>query len=191
MKRLLLLTVVVLGVSSLAFAQYQPGSIDVYTDAGQVSCNFVDPGGNSLIQVYIFHTHTTGATASQFKLEVPPSAVWSHLGDQWNMPTTIGTSVSGVSLGYGSCQGQLADIHLGTVNFFSFTASAVCDLMSIIPDPASPSGLVEIVDCQTNPNTTKYLLEKGGQGRVNSDGSCDCTVAVHETTWGGIKALYD
>ena len=189
MKRLLLLTVVVMSVASFAFAQ-DPGSIDVYADGGQGSCNFVDVGGSSLIQVYIFHTHTTGSTASMFKMEIPPSAVWNHLGDQWNMPTTIGTSVAGVSLGYGSCQGQVADIHLGTVNFFTNTASAVCDLISIIPHPGAPTGLVEMVDCSL-PSPIKYTLTKGGQGRVNNDGSCSCTVAVEETTWGGIKALYN
>ncbi len=187
MKRLLLLTVVILSVSSLAFAQYQPGSIDVYTDAGQGSCNFVDAGG--LVTVHFFHTHTTGATAAQFMLEVP--ATWSHLGDLWNTATSIGTSVVGVSLGYGVCSGQSADFNLGSANFFGGSVGA-CELISIVPDPTAPTGLVELVDCLKPPDgPNKFTLTKGGQGRVNNDGTCSCTVAVHETTWGGIKALYD
>lgn len=185
MKKTLLLALMTLCVSSIAFAQYDPGSIDVYSDQGQGSCNFVDAGG--LLQVFVFHTHTDGATASQFKIETPPSANWLHFGDLWQFQTVIGSAPVGVSIGYGSCLGQLGDIYLGAVNFNSTTPAAVCDLISVVPDPASLSGLLEIVDC----TATKFTKDRGGQGRVNSDGSCDCSVPVRETTWGGIKALYN
>jgi hypothetical protein len=185
MKKTLLLAFLTLCVSSIAFAQYDPGSIDVYSGQGQASCNFVDAGG--LVSVYLFHTHTDGSTASQFKLETPPSAVWQHFGDLWQFQTVIGSSPTGVSLGYGSCLGQLGDIYLGAANFNSTTPAGVCDLISIVPDPTAPSGLVEFVDCAA----VKWTKDRGGQGRVNSDGSCDCSVPVRETTWGGIKALYN
>jgi hypothetical protein len=183
MKRLLLLTVVVLSVSSMAFAQV--GMINVYADAGQASCNFVDLG--ALVQVFLFH-EGGGATAAQFLLEVP--AAWMHLGDTWNTATSIGTSISGVSLGYGACLGGVTPFNLGSVNFFG-SAAAACERVSIVPDPASLTLMVELVDCVL-PKPNKFTFAEGGSGTINSDGSCQCNIIpVRETTWGGIKALYN
>ena len=185
MKKILLLAVVMLGVSSVAFGQYDPGAVNVYSDQSQSSCNFTDAG---FMTVYFFHTHTDGATASQFKLELPASGVYNHFGDLWQFQTVIGSSISGVSVAYMVCQGQNNDIYLGSATFGTVTPAGVCEMLSIIPDPGAPSGLVEIIDC----TATKYTIPVGGVGRVNSDGSCQCEIVpVQETTWGGIKALYD
>jgi hypothetical protein len=185
MKKSMLLVVVLLLVSSLAFAQYDPGSIDIYTDVSQSSCNFTDTGG--LIEMYYYHTHTDGATASSFRVEFSEGAAWTHLGSTWNFATVIGSHDDGWDVAYGNCLGQNSDIYLGLSNFFG-NSSPACGLISIVPGQGL-SGLVEVIDCAIP--AAKWTLDRGGQARVNNDGSCSCTVPVQETTWGGIKALYD
>jgi len=177
MKRTLLIGLCLTMVASLAFAQ--AGSIGVFSDATGVNCNFTDTGG--LVQVYIMHVNTPGATASQFKLEVP--ADWTHLGDTWNFPTIIGVSIDGVSVAYGGC--FPAPIALGAINFFGSAAPA-CTMINVVADPASLSGSIEAVDCEEF-----KVFPTGGAGIVNPDGTCDCSTPVQETTWGGVKALYN
>jgi hypothetical protein len=180
MKRAMIIACCLVFGASMAFAQ--AGSIGVFSDAGATSCNFVDGGG--LVQVYISHVYTDGATASQFKLAAP--AGWTHLGDTWNFTTVIGTSINGVSVAYGAC--FVGPIALGVVNFFGAAAPG-CTMIAIVADPASPSGDIEAVDCAL-PDPGK-MFPTGGAGRVNSDQTCDCNVPVQDTTWGGIKALYE
>ena len=90
MKRSVLIAFMLMLSASMVFAQ--AGSIGVFSDVGGTDCNFAD--GGSLVTVYMLHVNSPGATAAQFKLAVP--AAWMHLGDNWQFPTIIGTSVAGV-----------------------------------------------------------------------------------------------
>ncbi len=189
MKRILLLTVAVLCLAVLAFAQADDvGSIDIFSDGAFTSCNVTDASG--LVPVYVVHTHAgDGAAASQWKLDMG-NVVMTFVGSFSPYATVIGTPLEGVSVAYGSCISDPNNLIM-TVNFIGVGASPTCSIMSIVPDPVALSGMVEIVDCTPEPNGPfKITLEKGGQARVNPDLSCDCTVPVRETTWGGIKALY-
>jgi hypothetical protein len=179
MKRSVLIAIALISIASLAFAQ--AGSIGVFADAGGTSCNFIDTAG--LVQVHFYHLNVPGATASQWRLDVT-AAGWSHLGDMMNFPTVIGTSVGGISVGYGGC--FPAPINLGMANFFG-TAAAACTMVSIVPDPASLSGEIEGVDCGV---PAVKVFPTGGVGYVNADVTCECNIPVEETTWGGVKALY-
>jgi hypothetical protein len=178
MKRSVLIALVIVCSASMAFAQ--AGSIGVFSDAGGASCNFTDAG--SLVQVYYYHLNAS-ATASQWKLDLG-GLMWTHLGDTMNYPTVIGTSVTGISIGYGAC--IAAPNALGVSNFFG-SAAAPCSMIKIIPDPASLSGEIEAVDCSV---PAVKVFPTGGAGIVNADGSCQCNVPVEETTWGQMKALY-
>ena len=179
MKRSMLIAFCLLFGASMVFAQ--AGAVGVFSDAGGTNCNMVDAGG--LVQVYINHVYTTGATASQFMLQPPVG--WTHLGDMWNFSTVIGSSILGVSVAYGGCfSGPIA---LGVVNFFG-ASSPSCTIISIVADPAAPSGLIEGVDCAL-PDPGKFF-PTGGSAVINPDGTCDCSIPVRDTTWGGVKALY-
>jgi len=165
-------------VASLAFAQ--AGSIRIASDATGADCNLVDAGG--LVTVHLLHVDAPGATASQFRLDVSATG-WMHLGDTWNFATVIGTSTLGVSVAYGGCfPGPIA---LGAINFFG-TNAAPCTMINIVEDPEALSGNIEAVDCESF-----KVFPTGGAGIVNSDGTCDCSTPVQETTWGGVKALYN
>lgn len=189
MKRILLSTVAVLCVAGLAFAQSDVGSIDIFSDGGYTDCNVTDGGG--LIPVYVVHSHATdGARASQWMLELGVGVTMASVGSSSPFPTAIGNPLTGISIAYGNCQ-TAANTLIMTVNFFGSGTSETCSLLSIVADPAALSGMVEIVDCLEPPaGPNKITLEKGGQARVNPDLTCDCTVPVQETTWGGIKSLY-
>jgi hypothetical protein len=152
-----------------------PGIIGVYSDATGASIDFVDTGGT--ISIYIFHFDHNGSIAAQFKLDLFNTG-WTWLGDSWNTPTAIGSSVSGVSLGYGGC--APAPTYLGVVNVTG-TASPSCRFIQIVPDPSAPTGEIEVVDCVGN-----KLTGSGAWGYVN----CEDRDPVRSTTWGQIKAMY-
>lgn len=177
MKRSVLIAFMLVLSASMVFAQ--AGSIGVFADAGATNCNFADAGG--LVQVNIVHVNSPGATASQFKLATP--AGWVHLGDTWNFATVIGSSIAGVSVAYGTC--LASPVALGAVNFFGASVTA-CTLFGIVADPSALSGEIEAVDC-----ASFKVFPTGGSGIVNPDVDCNCTTPVQETTWGGVKALYN
>jgi hypothetical protein len=78
----------------------------------------------------------------QFKVQVS-SQSWSHLGDEWSFPTVIGTSVSGVAIGFGGCLST--PVYLGVARFYA--AEITCTDLSIVGDPTTLSGQIEVVDC--------------------------------------------
>ena len=179
MKRLVLIALIVVCTAGVASAQL-PGSIGVFSDAAGTSCNFTDVGG--LVQVHMFHLWTDGSTACTFQLVVP--AGYTHLGDIMNYAAIIDNTVAGISIGYGTC--VPGPNYLGYANFLGAIAPA-CSYISIVPHPSAPSGDIEAVDC--NVPEVKFF-PTGGQGIVNPTVDCDCNVPVEETTWGGIKSLY-
>jgi hypothetical protein len=175
MKRSVLIVLAVMVFATTAFAQ---GNIGVFSDLAAADCNWTDAAAG-LQAVHIFHVNSTGATVSQWKLDAP--ATWSHLGDNADFPLVIGTSIEDCSVSYGSCaQGTFK---LMTVNFFGSGLEAACTLFGIVAAPGKAG--VQIIDCADN-----RFFPPGGSGIVNSDGTCDCDVPVEDTTWGGIKALY-
>jgi len=174
MKRTLLIGVCMVFCASMAFAQN--GSIAVFSDIDGADCNFADAGG--LVQVYIWHANSPGATASEWMLEVPG---WTHLGDLPDFELVIGKSTTGASISYEAC--LLGNFKLMTVNFLGSAAPA-CELIRIVAAPSKPG--VRAVDCEEN-----SLLIPGGEGRINPDGTCTCAVPVKETNWGKIKSLYN
>jgi hypothetical protein len=176
MKRSVLVVLALMLTASVAFAQN--GSIAVFSDAGASDCNFADAG--SLVQVYIWHVNTPGATASEWLLDVSQVG-WTHLGDTADFNLVIGVSITGASLSYEACLS--GSFKLMTVNFFGSVADP-CALIGIVAAPNKPG--VRAVDCAEN-----SVIITGGQGRVNPDGTCQCTTPVEETTWGSIKAQYN
>jgi hypothetical protein len=158
MKRLLFFTLIGILCASVAFGQ---GSIMVFSDPAATSCNFTDVGG--LVQVYVWHMFTTGATASEWMLDVT-NVGWARLADLPEFDLVIGTSVSGVLIGYEAClQGNF---QLMTVDFFGSNADP-CGLIGIVAAPAKYG--VRSRDCNDN-----FLFIPGGQGRVNPDYTCWC-----------------
>lgn len=180
MKRSVLLAVSFLFAASLAFAQ--AGSIGVFSDCAASDCSFQDTGPSCCITVNMIHVHTAGATGARFALQPPPG--WSYIGEIWNVTLVSGSALGGATLSYAGCLSPT--IPLGCVTFWG-TPEPPCTYFGIVPDPGASSGRIEAWDCGTPP---AVMYPTGGQGIVNSDGTCDCNVPVSNTSWGNIKGLY-
>ena len=163
------------------------GLIGLFADPQGTNCNFLY-GGPGLLAVYVVHTRTVGATASQFSAPIP--ACWTNalwLSDTGIWPINIGNSQTGVALGYGTC--QVGPMHIYTINYFvQGPPAGTCCYYPVLPDPHVASGEIEVVDCNGN-----SVYGEGGTASLYPTANCMCeggTVRVEETTWGRVKALY-
>jgi hypothetical protein len=181
MKKLLLISLALVLCASTAFGQ--AGTIGLFVDnPGFVQCTFVD-AAPALVPIYAVHHITPGATASQWM--VVPMGGWNctYTGEIIHVPVSIGNTQSGLSASYGGCLS--APILMATINYFCMGVSPTCAYLEVVPDPAAPTGTIEVVDC-----SFVKLIGSGGVIYANNDGSCDCYDPVKSTSWGGVKALY-
>ena len=181
MKKLLLISLALVLCASTAFGQ--AGAIGLFVDnPGFANCNLyaMTPG---LYPVYVVHKLCPGATASQFM--VVPGGGWdcTFTGEVIAIPVSIGSSLGGLSASYGGC--RASDILISTINWFCMGTTPTCAFLEVVPDPAAPSGAIEVVNC-----SFVKLYGQGGALYANSDGSCHCWDPVESTSWGGVKALY-
>jgi len=97
-----------------------------------------------------------------------------------------GNSQTGKSMGYGTCKTGV--IYILAINYFVQGTSPACCLYPVLPAPFNLHGEVEAMDCDFN-----LVTEIGLVSTINADGTCPCgyPVAVEETTWGAVKALFD
>ena len=180
MKRLLLFTFGALLIAGLALGQ--AGSIMIFSYPAFSDCNINDyvPG---LVTTYVVHMYTTGAMASQWRIESPCNLM-VYVGEVIAFATAIGNTQTGISVAYGGC--FVGPIHLATINWFAQGLTSPCCMMSAVEDPGAPSGLIEAVDC-----AQFKVFPTGGQAIINGQiNECWCSVPVQETTWGGVKAMY-
>ena len=183
MKKTLLMTFAILMIASVALAQ--PGSIGLFVDTAALSCNILDAAPGPC-NVFVVHTGTVGATASEFGISSPPCILASFLSYAANWAVDIaadaGAPLDGRSVGYGGCLSS--PIHVATLSYFCQGLTAPCCLQSIIPHIIT--GVISVVDCDSN-----LLPATGGAARWNADTSCSCTVGTHTSTWGNIKSMFE
>ena len=186
MKKVLLLTIIVMCSASLVFAQTE--RIGIFADAtGAVESCAISDAAAGLLSLYVVHIGTAGATASQFKAPMPACMTGSsYLSDSSPFAVTIGNSQTGVAIGYGAC--LVAPIHVLTINIFAGGASEACCIYRVMADESVASGEIETVDCDEN-----LLFAVGQSGTINGNTSCPCAgiVPAQESSWGKIKSLYN
>jgi hypothetical protein len=88
-----------------------------------------------------------------------------------------------MSASYGGCVSS--DILISTLNYFCMGTSPACAYLEVVPDPASPSGTIEVVNC-----SFVKLIGVGSILTVNGDATCPCGLPTHESSWGQIKSIY-
>ena len=165
MKRMLVLLVSILVISSVAMADH----IGVYGDENGQSCNLGAPGLTTTPT--IIDTTTSGATGSRFKVTLPAGSTF--LGFNTPFPE-IGDLPGDQSLGYGGC--YTGSIVLGTI-----VAAVTAGTVEVLP--ADNFASIIYTDCSFG-----ELNATGGKGYV---GSGDClALAVEPPTWGRVKSLY-
>lgn len=184
--RTLILSLGILICASTVFGQ--AGVIGLYVDRPYVTCDFVDYGP-ALVSVYAVHRYFPGATGSQWMIISGGGWNCTYVGEIINTPTASGTTVTGISLGYGGCYSS--EILLVTILYFCQGLSPECAYIEVVPDPASVTGTIEVLDCSDPP---KRLVCDGSNVYANAayTGVCWpwCWGAVEETSWGNLKALY-
>ena len=160
------------------------GTIGVFSDPQASGCNFFDQT-TGLMTVYIVHVLTAGATASQFAAPMPSCMTGAtYLGDSSPFLVVIGSSQTGVSVGYGSCLS--GPIHVLSVQYFVLGLSQTCCVYPVVPDPSSMWGTIDVVDC-----SFRYTRGAGAHAIVNPDATCQCgSIKTEEATWGKIKSMY-
>ncbi|UCG52785.1 MAG: hypothetical protein JSW58_04325 [Candidatus Latescibacterota bacterium] len=186
MRKVLLLALVVVSSASLAFAQ-TGGGIGLSSDTQGIDCNLWDMVAG-LGSYYVVHKTIPGsitcATACQFWAPSPACNMGTYLSDTAVWPVTIGNSQTGVAIGYGSP--QVLPVHVLTINFFNSGLTGACCQYDVFADPAVPSGMIEVVDCN---NVLHYGV--GICAVINPDASCPCwATPAEESTWGKVKSLY-
>jgi hypothetical protein len=183
MKKFVLTVLAIAVAASPALAQV--GDISAYADGAGTSCNIVDaaPG---LISVYVLHKHTIGGTASQWAINLNGGATMTFTGlTAAPGMLMLGTPPTDVSIAYGGC--VTGDFLIATATYFGTGTSPACSFINFSPAPTSPlPGQVASVACDLE----TLNVVPTGQANINPNGTCQCDVAVSETTWGGIKALY-
>jgi hypothetical protein len=181
------------GGQKIVAVRYEPpapasgGTIGIYADDSGTECNLPNvPSG--LMTVYVFHTIPGGATASQFSAPKPAcmtGAAWVY--DTHVFDVTLGSSQTGVTVGYGACRS--GPLHVLTITYAMSGPSESCCMYPVLPDPNVASGEIEIVDCGFN-----LMYATGANSIVNSTSTCICglgdIVPNEKTTWGHVKALY-
>jgi hypothetical protein len=178
MKKILILTVFLILPLGSAFAF--PGFIGVFADTEGLSTYLTDNG--SLVQVYIVHVVTSGASGSQFMVVQGNGACMTYLGETSPFPTVLGNSQTGIAIAYGVC--LYPPIHLLTINYMGCN-SPLCSIVETVPDPAVTPPEILVADCEDPPN----LVAAGGSfAWVNYHSSC--AIAAEATSWGQIKSLY-
>jgi len=181
MKKVLLLTMALLVVSSMAFAQ--AGYLGIYDTPDGGNCDLVNIPVN-VATFYVVH-HATVSTGAQWMAEnLNPSLLLltSAVNPAF---VSVGDPATGVSVGYGGC--LRGPIHVYTLTYFN-QAFETCIPLSIVADPLAISGKIEVYDCAFNMH-----VANGETSYLNGDGSCPCLIPLptEETSWGRVKALYD
>ena len=169
MKKLLLLAISLLMISSVALADH----IGVYSDATGGSCN-LGAAGQFSPTATVIHKFSTGATGSRFKVTFPAGTAFFGFNTPY---VTIGVLNTDLSFGYGQC----------------LSGSIV--LGSILAIYGAGQGQVEKAELQPIILYTNCLFAElqatGGPFYVGQAGNCsEQSTPVEPSTWGNVKALY-
>lgn len=180
MKKVLLLTVIMVFSASIASAQL--GVVGAYSDPAGTDCNIVDaaPG---LLAIYIVHTMTNGVSAVQYSAPQASCQTGSWLSDTKPFDVTVGDSQAGVAIGYGGCLSGAVNTLI--VQYFADGGTPPCCEYPILPDPTL--GTILVADCAA----VEFPINAAPNATINGDVTCDCAVPVEESTWGAVKQLFN
>ncbi|HEX6789666.1 MAG TPA: hypothetical protein VF247_00015 [Candidatus Krumholzibacteria bacterium] len=177
MKRVLLVMVAALMISSVAMADF----IGVYSDANGTTCDLTGAGQFTASATVIYKGFTPGgSTGARFKV-VGPAGSWIF---GFATPyVTIGTISNDLSIAFGTCiEGVFP---LGTMQ--AIWASGTGG--EVLPSDGYPN--IIMTDCQFG----EYPA--GGGTFCVEQGACNCAwclwcppVGTQQSTWGQVKALY-
>jgi len=189
MRGMILLGVILVLAGSLATpVRGQAGEIILFADSLYTRCWYTEQRYEWLT-LYVVHQGTPGATGCRFMLQTPPHSCWSYWGES-SAYTVVGDTRTGVTVNYGAC--LAANVLVMKVYYYvQLCCSGWCSEVQVVPDPAAPSGVFEVYDC--NGNT---LVGESWALTVNPRSGlcypwCSIAIPVEASTWGRVKALYE
>ncbi len=176
MRSSLIMVLCLLFFSTAAFSQ--AGHIGIYTDEFSFECDLYDLPG--LVEVYVVHLNTPGATYSRFELQTGGGFSGIYIGETIFDPRICDPIPCEWSW-YGGC--VASPILVKIVSYFMQGTSPPCAWLKVVP--FSGYDTIDVIDCGSN-----TLAATGGVMYFNPDGSCDCTVPSEGMNWGQIRSLY-
>ena len=173
MKKVLLLMVAVLMVSSVAMADM----ITINTDASGSSC-LLAPGFTTTTA--ILHKYSTGSTGDRFYLDTSAAGAGTSVFSFTTSWVTVGTIQTDLSVAYGVClDTSTGPILLGTI------VAQLVGPGSIAIKAAPIIGQIIYTDCSFGEHPAS-----GGTAYIGTQtGPCE-PIATQQSTWGAVKALY-
>jgi hypothetical protein len=168
MKKVLLLMVAVLMISSVAMADH----LGIYADTQGTSCALGAPGFYNL-NAHVMHKFSAGTTGSRFKITVPVGSMIFAFNSPF---LASGIPTSDESVGYGGCQ-------TGSFVIGSLVAQLTAGQLKI--EVADLQPFLMHTDC-----TFTELPIHGGAAYVGTTGDCEEPLATQQSTWGKVKSLY-
>jgi hypothetical protein len=174
---------------SPSFAQNANGSVTLFADESGTTCTLQDTAPGPLM-MYVIHRipEGWGNVACRFSVAASPGFGGTYVGETIHAAFWLGTLRDGIDIAYGQCalDAQL----VATITFQGHGTSEPCSYLEIVPHPENWLGAIEVMSCSFETRPAPTL----GRLWVNPDGeACSpwcATVPTHETTWGGVKALY-
>jgi hypothetical protein len=166
-KRILLLMVAVLMISSVAMADH----IGIYSDGTGSSCTIAAgfTSGSTVI-----HQQTPGTTGSRWYLD-SSGLVGGIFAFNANY-NTVGNYANDLSIAYGQC--LAGPIVLGTI-----LMNATGGVIVVKPAQGFLDIIVTACDFGEHPAS-------GGFAYIGGTGICQTPFATEQSTWGQVKALY-
>jgi hypothetical protein len=129
-------------------ALWAQGYIGLYVDPAGTDDQYEDtvPG---LVDVYVFLMGIPEAKAVRFSAPLPPCLQSMVYLGETSPYLSIGDSQTGISISFGGpC--LTTPVHVLTIHLFAQAMTNTCCPYYVLPDPAAPSGQIEIVDCSDN-----------------------------------------
>ena len=156
-------------------------SIGIYEDQAGLDCEIADVGGGNKTFYIVHTTDAQPALGSAWKLEWDPGMTMTWVGDSSPF-FKIGTAQDGAQISYGACGSGLGKFMIDAVTMSSSGTSTPCSYFRLGPEPTR--GRI-VIFC--NLASVPFAA---GEAIVNANGSCPCSVATRQSTWGSVKALY-
>lgn len=189
------LTAICIAAALAASAATVTAGVGIYTDVKASVCTLEDvvPG---LHEVFIVYTGGSAIDAIEFQVVQTSGAALTYLSEQGPDPTwsRYGRAPDGITVMMGAC--RPAPVYVLTVFYAGGGASSPCGRLELRNSPISfwpeNPGFIATLDCSSPPNLVWVPSE---DAVINPDEECNCAsgapTPTAESTWGGIKALYD
>ena len=190
MKRLTLTALLLIVLSTGAFAQYEIGSIGLYTSVNATDCDYsFTPYVPTDIYVVYYKSSAgpDGITAAEFRFDSPAGLIIvSAFTPSPIVNVSMGNISTGIALALDGCIGAGDDyVHLGTISVLATVAGTPMTMKILESTELTLPPYTPLVAICGSGNPIQSVL---GGWFTAPDGTCN--VGTEEKSWGAIKEMY-